>query len=124
METVHVAVADVIAMSLSQSACVNGIPPPDGWAPPEVKPCHVVVTQDRRQACITRGRFVEWRRMNGLLTSPGRRPRMKHFAWIAAALLSFNAFAHHGWSWAEEEQTEPKAPSNPSPCRRHTRSSR
>ena len=31
---------------------------------------------------------------------------MKHFAWIAAALLSFNAFAHHGWSWAEEEQTE------------------
>ena len=31
---------------------------------------------------------------------------MKHLAWIAAALLSFNAFAHHGWSWAEEEQTE------------------
>ncbi len=31
---------------------------------------------------------------------------MKHFAWIAAALLSFNAFAHHGWSWAEEAQTE------------------
>ena len=55
-----------IAISLSQSACVNGIPPPDGWAPPEVKPCHVVVTQDRRQACMTRGQFVEWRRMNGL----------------------------------------------------------
>ena len=31
---------------------------------------------------------------------------MKHFAWIVAALLSFSAFAHHGWSWAEEEQTE------------------
>jgi hypothetical protein len=31
---------------------------------------------------------------------------MKQFAWIAAALLSFNAVAHHGWSWAEEEQTE------------------
>ena len=31
---------------------------------------------------------------------------MKHFAWVAAALLSVNAFAHHGWSWAEEEQTE------------------
>jgi len=31
---------------------------------------------------------------------------MKHFAWVAVALLSVNAFAHHGWSWAEEEQTE------------------
>ena len=31
---------------------------------------------------------------------------MKHLAWIAAALLSVNAFAHHGWSWAEEDQTE------------------
>ena len=31
---------------------------------------------------------------------------MKHLAWIAAALLSFTAFAHHGWDWAEEGQTE------------------
>ena len=31
---------------------------------------------------------------------------MKYLAWIAAVLLSFNAFGHHGWSWAEEEQTE------------------
>jgi hypothetical protein len=31
---------------------------------------------------------------------------MKYLAWVAAVLLSFNAFAHHGWSWAEEEQTE------------------
>ena len=31
---------------------------------------------------------------------------MKHLAWIAAALLSGMAFAHHGWSWAEDEQTE------------------
>ena len=31
---------------------------------------------------------------------------MKHLAWVAAVLLSFNAFGHHGWSWAEEEQTE------------------
>jgi hypothetical protein len=31
---------------------------------------------------------------------------MKHLAWIATALLSVSAFAHHGWSWAEEEQTE------------------
>jgi hypothetical protein len=31
---------------------------------------------------------------------------MKHLAWIAAALLSLQAFAHHGWDWAEDEQTE------------------
>jgi hypothetical protein len=31
---------------------------------------------------------------------------MKLFAWLAAALLSLNTFAHHGWSWAEEEQTQ------------------
>lgn len=33
---------------------------------------------------------------------------MKHLAWIAAALLSVSAFAHHGWEWAEKEQTELK----------------
>jgi hypothetical protein len=33
---------------------------------------------------------------------------MKHLAWIAATLLSVSAFAHHGWSWAEDEQTELK----------------
>lgn len=31
---------------------------------------------------------------------------MRFIALAAAALLSFNAVAHHGWSWAEEEQTE------------------
>jgi hypothetical protein len=31
---------------------------------------------------------------------------MRFIALAAAALLSFNAIAHHGWSWAEEEQTE------------------
>src|SRR5688572_10957688 len=31
---------------------------------------------------------------------------MKHLAWIAATLLSFTAFGHHGWDWAEEEQSQ------------------
>ena len=30
---------------------------------------------------------------------------MKYLTLVAALLLSFAAFAHHGWSWAEEEQT-------------------
>jgi len=55
-----------VAICLSLSACVNGIPPPDGWMPPPVKPCHVVVIHDRSHVCMTRGEFNEWRRMNGL----------------------------------------------------------
>jgi hypothetical protein len=31
---------------------------------------------------------------------------MKSLALVAATLLSFTAAAHHGWSWAEEEQSE------------------
>lgn len=31
---------------------------------------------------------------------------MKYLAFAAAALLSVATFAHHGWSWAEDEQTE------------------
>lgn len=30
---------------------------------------------------------------------------MKYLSFVAAALLSVSALAHHGWSWAEEEQT-------------------
>jgi hypothetical protein len=30
---------------------------------------------------------------------------MKYLALVAATLMSFAALAHHGWSWAEEEQT-------------------
>jgi hypothetical protein len=30
---------------------------------------------------------------------------MKHFALVLAALMSVAAFAHHGWSWTEEEQS-------------------
>jgi hypothetical protein len=30
---------------------------------------------------------------------------MKYLTLVAAALLSLSAFAHHGWSWAEEDQT-------------------
>ena len=30
---------------------------------------------------------------------------MKYLTLAAASLLSFAAFAHHGWSWAEDEQT-------------------
>jgi hypothetical protein len=33
---------------------------------------------------------------------------MKYLALAAAMLLSFAAVAHHGWSWAEDEQTELK----------------
>ena len=55
-----------VAITLSLSASVNGIPPPDGWVPPKVKPCHVVVIQDGHQGCLTRWEFAEWRRMNGL----------------------------------------------------------
>ena len=31
---------------------------------------------------------------------------MKHLVVIAASLISVAAVAHHGWNWAEEEQTE------------------
>jgi|SRR5687767_3963453 hypothetical protein len=31
---------------------------------------------------------------------------MKYLAFVAASLLSFSVAAHHGWSWAEEEQSE------------------
>ena len=31
---------------------------------------------------------------------------MKYVTLVAATLLSFAAVAHHGWSWAEEEQSE------------------
>ena len=55
-----------MAFSLSQSACVTGIPPPDGWAPPKVKPCHIVVMEGDNRACLTRWEFAEWRRVNGL----------------------------------------------------------
>ena len=55
-----------VAISLSLSACVNGIPPADGWTPPKVKPCHVVLSRDGTHACMTRWEFTEWRRMNGL----------------------------------------------------------
>jgi hypothetical protein len=30
---------------------------------------------------------------------------MKHLTLVAALLVSCAAFAHHGWSWAEDEQT-------------------
>lgn len=30
---------------------------------------------------------------------------MKYLALVATSLLSFAAVAHHGWSWAEDEQT-------------------
>ncbi len=30
---------------------------------------------------------------------------MRMLALTAAALISVSAFAHHGWSWAEDEQT-------------------
>jgi hypothetical protein len=30
---------------------------------------------------------------------------MKYLAIVAAALFSVATFAHHGWSWAEEDQT-------------------
>ena len=33
---------------------------------------------------------------------------MKHLALIAALLVSSVAIAHHGWSWAEEEQSQLK----------------
>jgi hypothetical protein len=55
-----------VAISLTLSACVNGIPPPDGWMPPKVKPCQVVVIQDEARMCLTKWEFAEWRRMNGL----------------------------------------------------------
>jgi hypothetical protein len=55
-----------IPISLSLAACVMGIPPPDGWEPTKVKPCHVVVTTDDSGICMTRGEFAEWRRLNGL----------------------------------------------------------
>jgi hypothetical protein len=32
--------------------------------------------------------------------------RLPTAALLAAALISFQAFAHHGWSWAEDEQSE------------------
>ena len=55
-----------VAISLSLSACVNGIPPPDDWTPPRVKPCQVVVIVDDTRACMTRWEFAEWRRVNSL----------------------------------------------------------
>jgi hypothetical protein len=55
-----------MVICLSLSACVNGIPPPDGWAPPKVKPCHVVVIQRDDHVCMTRWEFTEWRRVNSL----------------------------------------------------------
>ena len=55
-----------IVFSLSLSACVNGIPPPDGWDPPKVKPCQVVVSKGDTRMCMSRWEFAEWRRMNGL----------------------------------------------------------
>ena len=33
---------------------------------------------------------------------------MKYLALIAASLMSFAAAAHHGWSWAEEDQSQLK----------------
>jgi len=55
-----------IAFSLSLSASVTGIPPPDGWAPPKVKPCHIVMMEGGTRMCLTRWEFAEWRRINGL----------------------------------------------------------
>lgn len=56
----------IVVISVSLSACVNGISPPDGWEPAKVKPCQVVVIQDESRACLTRWEFNEWRRVNGL----------------------------------------------------------
>ena len=55
-----------VAVNVCLTACVNGIPPPDGWEPVKVKPCHVVVVQDESRVCLTRWEFNEWRRANGL----------------------------------------------------------
>lgn len=55
-----------LTISLFLCGCVNGIPPPDGWDPPKVKQCQVVLIQDGDSTCLSRWEFNEWRRMNGL----------------------------------------------------------
>jgi hypothetical protein len=39
---------------------------------------------------------------------PSQESAMKYLAMTAAALISVSALAHHGWSWAEEDQSELK----------------
>lgn len=48
------------------SACVNGIPPPDGWQPKPVKPCDVkiIVYPDKTYQCLTKAEFREWLKRN------------------------------------------------------------